>query len=306
MRLTRALLASCLLLSVACGGTDSSGGNGPAPTGVLKVAATGLPAGYTAPYTLLRDGVSIATDALSAGDSLLYPGLALGTYVVKWGNRITQTGGATFTWGASADTVVLAAPDILYLATGHYAAITGGLVIAPTGPAGTGIQYHLEPIAGGTATWAVAQVDLPARVWNLAPGAYRVVPTPSSNIVDGIGRTITSDTIQALVVAGPAVDTVQPDFRPLEAVVEVVVLGLPTGARGYWGITDVGGAWSVGGSAPGGKSPLPVPHAGSATAFWADVVFNDTTWVASYDPGPFPITIGFPILRSDTIRYAPQ
>jgi len=306
MRQTRAALWLCLLPLASCGGGDGSGGNGPAPTGLLKVAATGLPAGYTAPYTVLHDGAPIATDALPAGDSLLYPGLAFGTYVVKWGNRITQTGGETFTWAAAPDTVVLAASDSLYLVTGHYAAITGGLVIAPTGPAGTGVQYHVEPLAGGTSTYAVAQVDLPARVWNLAPGTYRVVPSPSTNVVNGIGRRITSDTMQALVVVGPTVDTVQPVFRPLEAVVEAVVLGLPAGARGYWGITDVGGSWSVGGSAPGGSSLLLISFTGNATALWSDVVVNDTTYVASYDPGPFPISFGFPFLRSDTIRYAPQ
>lgn len=305
MRLTPAMLAACLLLA-ACGGSDASGGPGPAPTAVLKVAATGLPAGYTAPYTLLKDGAPVATDALSAGDSLLYAGLAYGTYVVKWGNRITRTGGDTFTWAATADTVILAAADVVYLATGEYAAITGGLILAPSGPPGTGVWYALQPQAGGFPVNALAQVDLPARVSNLAPGAYLLVPRAQTNVVNGLSREVGADTLQVLVTVGPALDTIRPVFRPLDAMLEAVVLGLPTGLRAGWGITDTGGSWSVGGSAPTGTTFLRVVSEGTATALWGDVFVGDTTYIPAYDSGPFPVAFGFPILRSDTIRYAPH
>ncbi len=305
MRPATSLTLLLLLPIAACGGGEGDGGSGPAPTGALHLATSGLPAGYTAPYTVRRDGMLLASAALTAGDSVVIPALPFGTYAVQWGPRVTQTGGDNFTWGAPDDTVEIAAVDTTIGVTGRYVPLTGGLVFEAVGPVGSTIWYKLEPIAGGPAVVAWASAGVAWHTSNLRPGTYRVVPHPSTNRVDGLTREVTSDTLQALVTAG-ALDTVRPVLRPLEAVLEVVVVGLPPGATAFWGLTDVGGSWSIVGSAgPGGSYHL-IPRQGQGIPDWSDVVIGDTTYLPSFNAGPVSIRFGFPVLRTDTVRYAPQ
>jgi hypothetical protein len=304
---SRRCLSPLLAVLAACGGGES-GGAGPQADGRLTVTATGLPDGYTAPFTVVRAGQTVAIDAVSGSVPRTYGGLLHGRCVVGWGNRTARVSGDTLTFAAAEDTVQVTASEPPPVATGEFAIITGGMEVIPTGaPSGVALFFQVWPPGGGPVFGSVAVIGAPRRLTNLAPGAYSLVFYEGPSLVDGEYRTaISPDTLLAAVRVGTALTPVAPVFLPRDAVIDVVVTGLPADLRAPWGYTNLAGSFSVGGLVPPGPARLFVPYGGDFVAEWGVVTARDTTWTAIYNPGPFTLVPSFTPIPGDTIRYAPQ
>lgn len=304
---SRRYLPLLLAVLVACGG-EGSGGTAPPPNGRLTVRATGLPDGYTAPLTVFRAGQTVAVDAVSGSVPRTYVGLLHGRYVVRWGNRTARVSGDTLTFAAAEDTIQVNASEPPPVATGEFAIITGGMEVVPTGaPSGVALFFQVWPPGGGPVFGSVAVIGAPRRLTNLAPGAYSLVFYEGPSLVDGEYRTVFSpETLLANVTVGTVLTTVAPVFLPRDAVIDVVVAGLPADLQAPWGYTNLAGSFSVGSIVPPGPARLFIPYGGDFLAEWGAVTARDTTWAATYNPGPFSLTPSFTVIQGDTIRYAAQ
>lgn len=299
------LAGAALLAACGGGGTGESGG---AQTGVLTVAASGIPAGYTAPYTVLRDGAPVLSGALTAAETRSHPGLPYGDYVVRWDPRTVSDSGDRFTYAAAADTTVVAAADPPYLVTGEYAVTSAGfLVIAIGGPAGAAVGFTGSRLGSDTVLHGVAVVGQPARFSNLRPGQYTLTFFRGTSVVDGFIRQVYSlDTLVIEAVASPVLarDTVL--LLPYEGFVRLVIEGLPPSIHAQGSFVEANGLWREDPRIPAGPYDLAFYDSGTAYASWAPVTVGDTTWVPSFSAGPYSIAPSFPLLATDTIRYVAQ
>jgi len=291
----------------ACSGGEP-GGTAPQPTASLTVAATGLPVGFTAPFTVFREGQTVATAALSGSETRTYQGLPYGRYVVRWGQRVALINGDIHTYAAAEDTTMVAGADPPAVVTGEFSPITGGIEVSPTGaPPGVSLNFRVYPLAGGPSSPSTAIVGSPRRVTNLSPGAYLLVFYETINLVNGLYQSVISpDTLLATVAVGATLTPVAPVYRARYAMIDVVVLGLPADLKAPWGYTNLISSFSSGSSVPPGPARLFIPYEGAMLAEWGTVTARDTTWVATYNPGPFAIVPSFTPVAGDTIRYAAQ
>lgn len=296
-----------LAVLVACGGQGTNEG-GVQPTGTLAVAATGLPDGYTAAFAVLRDGAPVLSGALSGAEIRSYPGLPYGAYVVRWDPRTTSDSGDSFTYAAAADTTMVADADPPYLVTGEYAVTSAGfVVIASGGPAGAAAGFTGSRLGSDTVLNGVATVGVPARFSNLRPGHYTITFRRSNAVVDGLVRQVYStDTLIFQAVASPVMarDTVQ--LLPYDGFVRLVVLGLPPLVHARASFVEVNDLWRVDQAIPAGPYDLGFQDSGTVYASWAPVTVGDTTWVPTFNAGPYDIAPSFSRLATDTIRYVAQ
>lgn len=259
-------------------------------TGTLEFAATGLPAGESARWTLRTGAGSYVDDGqVAQGGKARVSNISAGTYLVKWEEVEADTAGGPHTFKpstASQSVTVVAVPTAAPAAVAYKLA-TGAFALAPTGlPAGITADWSLHDSRGWTVLSGRVVSGTTVPTTNVAPGSYTlrwsnetfaVVTTGAGN---GDKHTYAPGTAsQTLTISASATPVAAPvTYALATGSLDITVQGLPAGETASYYLVDSQGTSGHNGSCSQGSTcRVSDVLAGTYTLRWYSEYVNGTT-----------------------------